>query len=76
MFLDKGSYWFATILYRRFIRDGAQIMFNENDMRFATKIRGKIYDISGNIPNGTEWVAWVDVENDELKSKIMDHIII
>lgn len=28
IFAGDCSYWFAAILYRRFIRDGAKIMFD------------------------------------------------
>lgn len=32
------SYWFAVILYRRFIRNGAKIMFDVKSEHFGTKI--------------------------------------
>lgn len=47
IFAGDCSYWFAAILYRRFIREGAKIMFDTATNHFGTMVNGKVYDITG-----------------------------
>lgn len=70
LFIEKCNYWFAAILYRRFIRNGAKIMFNTKSERFATMINKKMYDISGEITVTPEWIAWLDFQESTIKSKV------
>ena len=37
-------YWFAAVLFGRFIRDGATIMYDEVANHFGTRIKCKVYD--------------------------------
>lgn len=75
IFLGNCSYWFATILYRRFIRDGAVVMFNKSTERFGTMIQGTIYDITGKIPSQSGWISWLNFQDSDEKQKIIDKYI-
>lgn len=69
------SYWFAVILYRRFIRNGAKIMFDAKSEHFGTKIGNDIYDISGVVSREYDWISWLDMGNTELKEKVTRKLI-
>lgn len=45
LFQDTACYWFAKILNERF--EYSSIYYNPHIIHFATKIGGKLYDISG-----------------------------
>lgn len=75
IFAGDCSYWFAAILYRRFIRDGAKIMFDTVKNHFGTMINGKVYDITGDITERCKWTPWVEMPNDSLKEKIINKYI-
>lgn len=71
VFSDKCSYWFATILFGRFIRENSTIVFDKEANHFGTRIHGKVYDISGDVTANHKWVPWLDVSNDERKTQIV-----
>lgn len=75
IFSGNCSYWFATILYRRFIRDGAVVMFNEDEEHFGTMIRGAIYDITGKIQNKSNWIPWLNFQDSAEKQRITNKYI-
>lgn len=75
IFSGNCSYWFATILYRRFIRDGAEVMFNKDGEHFGTMIRGAIYDITGKISNKSDWIPWLNFQDSAEKQRITDKYI-
>lgn len=70
VFTSEVCYWFAYILYRRFIRDGAALMYAA-DNHFGTKIRGKVYDITGDVTRKYNWKPWIEFENSKEKERIM-----
>ncbi len=57
-FTEGCCYWFAMILFWRFNNLGATIVYNEITGHFATLIRGKIYDITGEIKDNDKWIEW------------------
>ena len=48
-FSGRNSYWFASILFRRFIRNNATIMYDPKNNCFGTRIGGKVYDVTGDV---------------------------
>lgn len=75
VFGNECSYWFATILFRRFIRNGAKIMFDKQSNRFGTEINNKIYDVTGDVTNDYDWVPWESVSDLSLKEQITKNYI-
>lgn len=75
IFLNECSYWFATILFGRFVRENATIMFDKEAYHFGTRIHGSVYDISGDVTANHKWIPWLDVQNDERKAKIVKKYI-
>lgn len=74
IFDNKCSYWFALILFRRFIRENATIMFDMKKNHFGTKISGKVYDITGDVTSEYVWKNWVEIEED-VKTEIVNKYI-
>lgn len=64
-------YWFAFILYRRFIREGAKIMYDQVENHFGTMIFGKVYDITGDVTAKYRWELWEKLDDDLLKARIV-----
>ena len=64
-------YWFAFILYRRFLREGAKIMYDKVENHFGTMIFGKVYDITGDVTRKYNWKPWIEFENSKEKERIM-----
>lgn len=56
-FTNGCCYWFAQILCGRFKR--GRMYYNPVDGHFATKIDGRIYDITGEIPPSKDWLDWL-----------------
>lgn len=52
------SYWFAVILFIRFMQSGAQIVYDQREGRFGTLIEGRVYDATGDVTDGRDWVLW------------------
>lgn len=76
VFTSEAHYWFAYILYRRFIRNGAVLMYSSDDNYFGTKICGKVYDITGDVTNKYNWMPWLEFEDETEKERIIrDYIM-
>lgn len=61
VFTEGCCYWFAHILYTRFsmTHKDPEIWYNAVSGHFATKINGKIYDITGEIKDPDDkWIKW------------------
>ena len=69
-FSGSNSYWFASILFKRFIRNNATIMFDPKSRCFGTRIGGKVYDITGDVTENHKWISWLEYSNKQLKEKI------
>ena len=48
------DYWFAQILFRRFINDGASILYSLSGVHFVVRIGGRLYDIDGDVTDKYE----------------------
>ena len=70
IFSGDCSYWFASILYRRFIRNGAKIMFDAATNRFGTLVGGKVYDITGDVTGKYKWIPWLELKDSSVKEKV------
>ena len=73
-FTQGCCFWFAHILKARFGED-AEIMADYVVGHFGTRIRGRVYDITGDVTDGYNgvpyrWEPWEDLKDDELKSRI------
>ena len=64
-------YWFAQILFRRFIRDGAVVMYSSDVNHFGTKIHGRVYDITGDVTDKYKWASWTDFSDEIEKKRII-----
>ena len=64
-------YWFAFILYRRFLREGAKIMYDQIENHFGTMIFGKVYDITGDVTAKYRWEPWEKLDDELLKARIV-----
>ncbi len=77
VFTSKAHYWFAYILYRRFIRNGAVLMYSSENDYFGTKICGKVYDITGDVTSKCEWKPWLEFKDEIEKERIIrDYIML
>ena len=54
-------YWFAAILAARFADYYPIIVYDEIENHFGCAIDGKVYDITGDISNSYNWIAWKDL---------------
>lgn len=72
---NNCCYWFALILFRRFIKDGARIMFDTESEHFGTEISNKVYDITGDVTHKYNWIPWDSIEDHSLKYKITEKYI-
>ena len=71
VFTNGCCYWFANILYHRFLNTGATIMYDEVINHFGTMIGNKIYDITGDVTDKYNWVSWDSIHDTALKSRII-----
>lgn len=71
VFSSGCCYWFAFILFRRFLRDGARLMYDEIDNHFGTMIRGRVYDITGDVTEAYDWKPWDALTDDALRARIV-----
>lgn len=75
VFSGDCSYWFAAILYYRFIREGAKIMYQPTTNRFCTMICGNLYYIGGIIADKRGWVPWLSINDKFVKETVADKYI-
>lgn len=64
-------YWFAAVLFGRFIRDGATIMYDEVANHFGTRIKGRVYDITGDVTDKYKWVPWESITDSAHRARIV-----
>ena len=69
VFTNGCCYWFAFILAERFFWE-ARIMYDQVANHFGTEIRGRVYDITGDVTESYNWEPWDDVEDTMLKDRI------
>lgn len=69
-FSGRNSYWFASILFRRFIRNNAAIMYDPKNNCFGTRIGGKVYDVTGDVTENHKWISWVEYSNNKSKDQV------
>lgn len=68
-FTSGCCYWFAVILFIRFMKLGAQIVYDQVENHFATMICERVYDITGDVTDGHDWVLWSSMRYiDELET--------
>ena len=71
VFTNGCCYWFAAILFGRFIRDNAEIMYDQIENHFGTRICGRVYDITGDVTDRYSWERWAEVDDDTLRKRIV-----
>lgn len=62
------SYWFATILFIKFIRYGAEIVVDYKRKIFGVRIRNVVYDMSGEVKGNYNWVLWDSLDENIKKT--------
>ena len=75
VFTRSCCYWFAAVLFGRFIRDGATIMYDEAANHFGTRIKGRVYDITGDVTNQYQWVPWESITEASHRASIIQERI-
>lgn len=75
IFTSGACYWFAYILYRRFIRNGAVLMYSSANDYFGTKIYGKVYDITGDVTDKYDWKPWLEFGDGTKRERIIRDFI-
>ena len=69
VFHHNTGYWFAFILFRRFLKEGAKILYSNQQNRFAVRIAGRVYDIDGETTGVMSFGLW-DQENEEIRGRV------
>lgn len=69
-FKNGCCYWFAFILYRRFLKDGAKIVYDQVANHFGTLVNGRVYDISGDVTSKYHWEDWDSIDDSLLRDRI------
>lgn len=66
-FTQGCCYWFARILCERFDMElyNTMIMYNNIDGHFAAKINGRLYDITGELNESSDWKTWDEFRENE-----------
>lgn len=75
VFTSGCCYWFAYILFVRFIRDGAVIMYDETANHFGTMISGCVYDVTGDVTDKYNWVPWDSITDEIHRERIVKDCI-
>lgn len=59
-FTSGNCYWFANILYHRFLQEveTADIVYDPLDNHFAVLLNGCYYDITGELCENYRWTSW------------------
>lgn len=51
-------------------------MFDREKNRFGTKVKGRVYDITGEVTANCNWVSWLEIEDDTYKERVVrDYIM-
>lgn len=67
-------YWFALILHIRF--PNSTIMYDPIQNHFATMIGDRLFDITGDITNQYQVIAWEDFPDDLERKRIIKQCIL
>ena len=46
-------------------------MYDKKSIRFGTRIRGRIYDITGDVTDKYTWIPWESVKDTHEREKII-----
>lgn len=69
-------FWFAYILAARFgDQYGAEIVTDYIQNHFATRIAGRVYDITGDITDAGTWEPWAECDEPNQKRLIIEGCI-
>lgn len=69
-------YWFAYILAARFgAQYGAEIVIDYTVGHFGTRIRGRVYDITGDVTEGHKWEPWAECPDPNQQQRIIEGCI-
>lgn len=71
VFTRGCCYWFSYILFCRFEKSGAKIMYSSVDNHFATMIGGRVYDITGDVTDQYMWENWENFGDSIEKKRII-----
>lgn len=75
-FTSGCCYWFAYILAARFGQQyGAEIVTDYVANHFATRIGGRVYDITGDVTDNGKWELWSECDDGLLKKRITEFCI-
>lgn len=69
-FTCGNCYWFAYILYERFADLYPEIVYDLVENHFATAIRGRVFDITGDVTDQYTWVDWDKLDDPLLKEHV------
>lgn len=50
-------------------------MFDGEEHHFGTEIRGRVYDITGDVTEKYKWVSWDSIPDDKERQKILNEYI-
>lgn len=65
-FSNGCCYWFATILYERFVDDCfCYFVYDQVANHWGTKIDGRVYDITGEVTDDYNWRDWFVVASED-----------
>lgn len=69
-------FWFAYILAARFGQQyGAEIVTDYIVNHFATRIGGRVYDITGDVTDAGTWEPWAECNDARLRERITQDCI-
>lgn len=67
-------YWFAYILTVRFSILNPEIVYDDIQNHFGTRIDHRVYDITGDVTDDYTWQPWASVSEDIADSVLRDCI--
>ena len=70
VFTSGCCFWFAEILFLRFLDSEAQIMYDSAANHFGTKVDGRVYDVTGDVTDDYKWENWNDFSDADQKRRI------
>lgn len=75
LFTNCACYWFAKILNERF--PSSYIVYNPEDVHFATWIDGDVYDITGILDSVNDpWFDWEQYKEDAIDSDEIERLCV
>lgn len=75
VFQNGCCYWFAYILFTRFLKSGAIIMYDEVANHFGTKIGDRVYDVTGDVTDKYSWIGWLGFDDENHRQRIIKDCI-